>query len=85
MRQTQKSKVPPNSVTQQELTGEMIDAMSSPQKARLIAELESQTPAQRLAESRPLNAKERAQWRRFKKRIGRPKIAKGINAIVRPS
>jgi hypothetical protein len=64
-----------------ELTGEAIDAMSNAQKARLVEELERQTPEQRLAESRPLNAAERAQWRRIQKKMGRPKIGQGVKAI----
>jgi hypothetical protein len=34
-----------------------------------------------MAESRPLNASERAQWRTFKRKIGRPKVGKGVRVI----
>lgn len=64
-----------------ELTGEAIDSMSDSEKARLVEELDRHTPEQRRAESRPLNGRERAQWRRITKNMGRPKIGQGVKAI----
>jgi len=36
-------------------------------KNQIIAEIEAESPTHRLANSRPLNARERAQWEAFKK------------------
>lgn len=67
------------------LTTERFLAMSPAQQALVIAQIESQTPEQRLADSRPLNAAERAQWAKFqarvKGRMGRPKVGKGAAVI----
>jgi hypothetical protein len=41
-------------------------ALPDSQKQRILKRIESQTPRQLLARSRPLNAQERRQWRRFK-------------------
>ena len=71
-----------------ELTGNIIDAMSDAEKAKLIAELETETPTQRLARSRPLNKKERAFYERFRKaqkakrKAGRPRIGKGAKTVA---
>ncbi|HEY8749196.1 MAG TPA: hypothetical protein VIM11_14535 [Tepidisphaeraceae bacterium] len=63
------------------LTGRMIDAMTDAQRAKLAAELEAETPEQRLARSKPLNAEQRAFWRKIKKKMGRPRIGKGSKPI----
>ncbi len=52
------------------------------EKEKIFAEIESKTHEQILAESRPLNAKERAQWKELKKKMGRPKIGKGSKIIT---
>jgi len=44
------------------------------------SQLENET-AQLLAESRPLNARERRQWSRFQKKAGRPRIGRGTTNI----
>jgi hypothetical protein len=46
-------------------------AMSAAEKQRVFAELDAETPEQSLARSRPLNASERRQWRRFKAQTAR--------------
>lgn len=46
-----------------------------------MAQFECETPEPSLARSRPLNAKERGQWKRFKSRMGRPKVGKGAKTI----
>jgi hypothetical protein len=56
--------------------------LSDAEKEAIIAEIEATTPAQRLAQSRPLNKRERAQWKELKKRMGRPKIGKGAKIIT---
>jgi hypothetical protein len=62
-------------------------AMSDAERNQFLAEIERQSPQERLAQSRPLNAKERADWNAFRKRAlrrrgaGRPKIGKG-SAVV---
>jgi hypothetical protein len=59
---------------------EQFIALSDSHKQRIVEEIEAETPDQRLARSRPLNSRERAQWRRFKK-LGRPRIGKGAKTI----
>jgi hypothetical protein len=56
-------------------------ALPEAQKERIVRQLEAETPQQRLARSRPLNARERQQWRRFKAKLGRPKVGKGARTI----
>jgi hypothetical protein len=56
-------------------------ALSDAQKERIVAQIEAETPQRRLARSRPLNARERKQWRRFKAKTGRPRIGKGAKTI----
>ena len=55
-------------------------AQPDSQKDRIVAEIEAETPAQRLSRSRPLNSRERRQWSRFKK-MGRPRVGKGAKTI----
>jgi hypothetical protein len=55
-------------------------ALPDSEKERIYNELEAETPEDRLANSRPLNARERRQWRRFKA-MGRPKVGKGAKTI----
>ena len=64
-----------------ELTGEAFDALPDAEKERIWQEIDRKSPEQLLAESRPLNKKERATWRRIKKKMGRPKIGKGAKVI----
>jgi hypothetical protein len=56
-------------------------ALPDAEKERIVKRIEAQTPQQRLVRSRPLNARERKQWRRFKAKMGRPKIGKGAKTI----
>jgi hypothetical protein len=56
-------------------------AMSAAEKQHVFTKLDAETPEQSLARSRPLNASERRQWRRFKAKMGRPKIGKGAKTI----
>jgi hypothetical protein len=51
------------------------------EKDLIFERIEAETPRQRFARSRPLNARERQQWRRFKARMGRPKVGKGAKTI----
>ena len=61
-----------------------IEGVFSPaQKQQIVQEIESETPQQRLTRSRPLNAREKRQWRRFKAKMGRPKVGKGAKTISR--
>ena len=55
-------------------------ALPDSEKERIYNEIDAESPEERLARSRPLNAAERRQWARFKK-IGRPKIDKGVKRI----
>jgi hypothetical protein len=56
-------------------------ALPDSEKDRIVAEIERESPAERRARSRPLNARERAQWQRFKQKMGRPKIGAGTRTI----
>jgi hypothetical protein len=56
-------------------------ALPDSQKQQIVQEIESETPQRRLARSRPLNAREKRQWRRFKAKMGRPKVGKGAKTI----
>jgi hypothetical protein len=56
-------------------------ALSEAQRQRIIAQLEEETPQQRLVRSRPLNAAERKRWRRFQQKLGRPRVGRGSQAV----
>lgn len=56
-------------------------ALPDSKKRRIVREIEAETPEQRFARSRPLNARERAQWRKFKRKMGRPVVGKGAKTI----
>ncbi len=56
-------------------------ALPDSEKERIYNELEAESPEDRLANSRPLNARERRQWQRFKAKMGRPKVGKGAKTI----
>jgi len=56
-------------------------ALPDSEKERIFQEIENETPEETLARSRPLNTRERRQWRRFKAKMGRPKIGKGAKTI----
>ena len=66
------------------LTGKKFDAMTDAQRALVVAELEAETPAQRRARSKPLNAEEHAWWKQVQKKLraGRPKLGKNGTKIV---
>jgi hypothetical protein len=51
-------------------------ALPDSEKERIYQEIEAETPEDTLARSRPLNAKERALWRKFLARARRSKIRK---------
>jgi hypothetical protein len=58
--------------------------MTDEQRAKVFAELEAETPEHRQTRSKPLNAGERAWWKRVQKKLkaGRPKFGKGGTRIV---
>jgi hypothetical protein len=58
-------------------------ALPDEEKERIFQELEDESPWDRLARSRPLNARERRQWQKFKARskMGRPKVGQGARTI----
>jgi len=56
-------------------------ALPDSEKERIYNELDAETPEESLARSRPLNTRERQQWRRFKAKMGRPKIGRGAKTI----
>lgn len=55
-------------------------ALPDSEKDRIVADIERETPSQRLVRSRPLSSKERKQWQRFKK-MGRPRVGEGAKTI----
>ena len=55
--------------------------MSVAQKQAIIDEIERGTPASRRAQSRPPNAAERARLERIARKIGRPKIGRGVKIV----
>jgi len=55
-------------------------ALPDSKKDRIVKQFEDETLEQTLARSRPLNARERRQWR-FKAKMGRPKIGNGAKTI----
>src|SRR5689334_9537737 len=57
------------------------EALPDSEKERIWQELDALTPEQLKARSRPLNAAERKLWRRFKRKVGRPKIGKGVKIV----
>ncbi len=57
-------------------------ALPDDEKDRIWQEIDRKTPDEVRAESRPLNAKEVAQWRRFKRKAGRPKVGKGAKMVA---
>lgn len=71
----------PNRARRREMTAEDFIALTDAEKARLVRQIERKTPEQRLAESRPLNPAQRAQWKRIKKKMGRPRVGKGSKVI----
>jgi hypothetical protein len=56
-------------------------ALPDSEKERIYQKLDAESPEDRLARSRPLNARERRQWRKFKNKTGRPKVGKGAKTI----
>jgi hypothetical protein len=56
-------------------------ALPDSEKDRIVKQFDDETFEETLARSRPLNAAERRQWRRFKAKMGRPKVGKGAKTI----
>jgi len=67
--------------SEKELTFREFDALSAAEKERLFQELERGTPEQRRAESTAPSAAERAMLKRIQKKMGRPKIGKGVKIV----
>jgi hypothetical protein len=71
-----------------EMTGQDFDALGDAEKEKIFAELDAEGTDEQLARSKPLNAKERAFYERFRKaqkakrKAGRPKIGKGAKVIA---
>jgi hypothetical protein len=63
-----------------ELDGRTFDALSDAEKAKIVAEIEAEDPADRLARSKPLTPAQRADWR-TRKKMGRPKIGQGHKVV----
>jgi hypothetical protein len=67
------------------LTASKFIALPDSEKERIYQEIDSMTPEELYAKSRPLNAKERAEWREIQKNIrrgrGRPRVGKGVAKV----
>jgi hypothetical protein len=67
------------------MTGRDFDALPAEEQDRIVNELDAKGPARLIAESRPLNRRQRAVWkdiqRAIKTKMGRPKIGKGVKVI----
>jgi hypothetical protein len=57
-------------------------ALPDSEKDRIFEEIEAESPEEALAKSRPLNAKDRAAWKAFKRKAGRPRLGKNGVAKV---
>ena len=70
---------------EKEMTASQFMDLSDAAKDRIHAELEAETPEQREARARPLNAVERRQWSDLKQKLrgrGRPKLGKnGVTKV----
>lgn len=68
-----------------DMTGSEFLALPDVEKNRILADIEAESPKARLARSKPLNVKERAEWRKLKKKMrrgaGRPRIGAGAMKI----
>ena len=64
-----------------EMTAEDFEALPDTEKERIWQEIDAKTTEQLRAESRPLNAHERRQWRRVQRKVGRPRIGRGTTNI----
>jgi hypothetical protein len=64
-----------------EMTAEDFETLSAGQKERIWRDIDRKTTEQLYAESNPLNARERRQWSRFQRTVGRPKIGRGTTNI----
>jgi len=57
-------------------------ALPDSERAKIARQVEAESPEERLAKSRSLNAKERAAWGAFKRKVGRPKLGKrGVQKV----
>ena len=54
-------------------------ALSDAEKDAAVADLDREIP---LSQTRPLNARERKQWQKTKRRLGRPKVGEGSKMIA---
>src|SRR5690242_16784754 len=70
-----------NKPKKRDMTAEDFESLPDAQKESIWQEIDRKTTAQLLAESRPLNARERRQWSRFQKKVGRPRIGRGTTNI----
>jgi len=64
-----------------ELTGRAFDALPAAEKQRIFNELERGTPERRRADSTAPTAAEQARLNRVHKKMGRPRIGKGVKVI----
>ena len=63
------------------LTGRAVSAMTPAQRQRLADELDAETPAERLARSKPLTPRQRERIMRAGKQMGRPRLGKGTRVV----
>src|SRR4051794_26823968 len=65
------------------LTASSFEALPTATKNQILKEIQDQTPEERLAQSRPLNARERADWNAFVRKARESRTAKnGVEQVT---
>jgi len=57
------------------------EALTDAEKERVWQEIDGLTTEQIEKRSKPLNAQERKLWQRFKRKVGRPRMGKGLKVV----
>jgi len=64
-----------------EMTGREFLSLPLRERQRVVAEIEAESPEDRLARSTPLTPALRRRWNKFKRGRGRPQIGKGSTVV----
>ncbi len=68
-----------------EITADDFIALPDEEKNRIVAEIDAETPEERLAKSKHLNKRERAEWKQIQAAMrrgpGRPKLGNGVQKV----
>ena len=72
----------PNAVAKKhEMTGREFLSLPLPERQRIVAEIEAESPEDRLARSTPLTPELRRRWSNFKRGRDRPQIGRGSTVV----